>query len=97
MCGLLHRDTHPDVEIGFALLPRFRRLGYTREAAQATLRLGAQRFGLARIVALVVPDNRASIALLEQLGFSFERLVRFTPDRESRLFVLEYPPLPPSR
>ena len=27
MCGLLRRDSHPDVEIGFALLPRARRRG----------------------------------------------------------------------
>jgi [ribosomal protein S5]-alanine N-acetyltransferase len=97
MCGLLRRDTHPDVELGFAMLPRFRRMGYTREAARATVQVGAQRFGLTRIVALAVPDNRASIGLLEQLGFSFERLVRYTPDGESRLLARDCRPLAPSR
>ena len=92
LCGLLRRDTHPDVEIGFALLPRFRHQGYALEAAQAALRLGTQVLGLGRIVAITSPGNSASIRILEALGLKFERLVRFSEDgSESRLFVLEDP------
>ncbi len=90
MCGLLRRDTHPDVEIGFALLPRFRGRGYALEAARATLRLGVETLGLQRVVAITAPDNTASIDILEALGLRFERLVRFTDDAsESRLFVFQ--------
>ena len=90
LCGLLRRDTHPDVEIGFALLPRFRHQGYALEAAQAVLRLGTQVLGLGRIVAITSPGNAASIRILETLGLKFERLVRFSDDgSESRLFVLD--------
>lgn len=90
MCGLLRRDTHPDVEIGFALLPRFRGRGYALEAARATLRLGVETLGLPRVVAITAPDNTASIDILEALGLRFERLVRFTDDAsESRLFVFQ--------
>jgi [ribosomal protein S5]-alanine N-acetyltransferase len=92
LCGLLRRDTHPDVELGFALLPRFRRRGYTREAARAVLRIAAQELGLTRLAALVAPRNHASVQLLEQLGFGFERWVRFTAGDESRLFLLHFPP-----
>ena len=35
LCGLLRRESHPDVEIGFALLPQARRQGYALEAATA--------------------------------------------------------------
>jgi len=92
LCGLLRRDTHPDVEIGFALLPRFRHQGYALEAAQAVLRLGTQVLGLGRIVAITSPGNAASIRILETLGLKFERLVRFSDDgSESRLFVLDGP------
>ncbi len=90
LCGLLRRDSHPDVEIGFAFLPQARRRGYALEAAAATLQLGVHALGLTRIVALTGPDNAASIRILEHLGLSFERMVHFTPDgRESRLFVYE--------
>jgi RimJ/RimL family protein N-acetyltransferase len=93
LCGLLRRDTHPDVEIGFALLPAFRRQGYALEAARATLQVGTQLLGLTRIVAITAPTNRGSIRILESLGLTFERMVRFTADGgESRLFVLDAPP-----
>jgi [ribosomal protein S5]-alanine N-acetyltransferase len=90
LCGLLRRDTHPDVEIGFALLPRFRRCGYTLEASRAVLRLALGPLRLTRIVALAAPGNVGSIRILEALGLVSERVVNFTGDgRESRLFVLD--------
>jgi ribosomal-protein-alanine N-acetyltransferase len=90
MCGLLRRDSHPDVEIGFALLPRARRQGYALEAARATMQFGTATLGLRRIVALTAPENTASIRILERLGLTFQRPVQFTPGgAESRLFVLE--------
>ena len=90
LCGLLRRDTHPDVEIGFALLPRFRRRGYTLEAARAVMQLALGPLGLTRIVALAAPANLASIRILEALGLAFERVGNFTEDgSESCLFVLD--------
>jgi RimJ/RimL family protein N-acetyltransferase len=89
LCGLLRRETHPDVELGFALLARFRRQGYALEAARAALEFGVQALGLARVVAITAPGNRASIRILETLGMKYERMVRFGADGESRLFVLE--------
>ena len=91
LCGLLRRDSHPDVEIGFAMLPRGRGQGYASEAAAAALRLGVEQFGLQRIVAITAPDNRASIRILERLGFKFERMVHYTADGESRLFIYDRP------
>lgn len=81
ICGLLRRDTHPDVEIGFAFLPRARGHGYALEAAQATLSFARSTLGLTRVVALTAPHNHRSIQLLERLGFHTERKVRFAPDR----------------
>jgi [ribosomal protein S5]-alanine N-acetyltransferase len=89
MCGLLRRDSHPDVEIGFAMLPEGRGQGYAREAAAATLQLATGSLGLKRIVALTVPDNTRSISLLERIGFSFDRMVSFTTEGTSRLFIFE--------
>ncbi|HEX3843190.1 MAG TPA: GNAT family N-acetyltransferase [Steroidobacteraceae bacterium] len=90
ICGLLRRDSHPDVEIGFAFVPRARGQGYALEAARATLAFAQHTFGLTRIVALTAPDNRPSIRILESIGLRFERLVRFTPEAgERRLFVFE--------
>ena len=83
MCGLIKRDTLPDVDIGYAFVPAARGQGFAREAARAVLAWGHQQLGLARIVAIVTPANRPSIALLEQLGFADEGEVRLPPADES--------------
>lgn len=90
ICGLLRRDCHPDVEIGFAFLPAARGHSYASEAGRAVLDLGTRDLQLKRIVALTAPDNLASMRVLEKLGFHFERMVSWmNPARESRLFVFE--------
>lgn len=89
ICGLLRRDCHPDVELGFAFLPAARGQNYAFEAGRAALDFGIRSLGFTRIVALTAPDNMASIRVLEKLGFRFERMVPWlNPARESRLFAL---------
>jgi ribosomal-protein-alanine N-acetyltransferase len=74
MCGLLKRDNLPDVDVGYAFLPQFWGLGFAHEAAAATLRHGAKKFGLTRVVGVVSEGNTGSIRVLEKLGMSFERM-----------------------
>ena len=87
MCGLLKRDNLPDVDIGYAFLPEFWGLGFAIEAAEATMRHGAGKFGLKRIVAVVSQGNNASIRVLEKLGMRHERMFAMRPDEpEVRLY-----------
>ena len=88
MCGLLKRDTLDDVDLGFALLTRFQRHGYAREAAAAVLAHGQKVFGLKRIVAITALDNARSGQLLQSLGFGFEKIIRLVENGpESKLFA----------
>jgi RimJ/RimL family protein N-acetyltransferase len=80
ICGLLRRDVHPDVEIGFAFVPRARRRGYALEAACATRDFAQETLSLTRIVALTSPRNQPSIRLLQRAGFSPERMLRAAPE-----------------
>ena len=73
MCGLIRRDSLPHADLGFAFLARHRGHGYAREAAAATVALAHERFHLARLLAITDPDNTASRAVLEHVGFAFER------------------------
>ena len=87
MCGLLKRDSLPDVDIGFAFLPQFWSRGYAYEAAAAMMTYGREVLGLRRIVAITNPDNEASGRLLEKIGLRFERLMKLAEDQsEVRLF-----------
>jgi RimJ/RimL family protein N-acetyltransferase len=90
MCGLLKRDGLPDVDVGFAFLPRFWRQGFALESASAVLAFGREAFSLKRIVAITAPDNEASIRLLEKIGFRFERMARVPADGpEVRLYGID--------
>jgi RimJ/RimL family protein N-acetyltransferase len=88
ICGLVRRNGLDDVDIGFALLPTFRRLGIVREAAAAVVRHAWHDCGLQRLVAITDPDNRDSIRVLETLGFAFDRMVQLE-GTDLRLFRLE--------
>src|SRR5436190_16151049 len=79
ICGLIKRDALPDVDLGFAFLPRFWANGYAFESASAVIAYGRRAFGLSRIVAVLSPDNHRSAKLLEKLGFRFDSTVRLQP------------------
>ena len=80
MCGLIKRDGLDDVDIGYALLPRFWSKGYAVEAAQAVKDYARGVVGLKRIVAITDPANESSVRVLEKIGLKFEKMVRLSAD-----------------
>lgn len=80
MCGLIKRDVLPDVDIGFAFLPRYWGHGYAIEAAAAVMAYGRDVLKLNRIVAIVSPGNEASINVLRKLGLHYERMIPWADD-----------------
>ncbi|MDI4659112.1 GNAT family N-acetyltransferase [Xanthobacter autotrophicus] len=70
--GLVHvpyaEHFTPAVEIGWRFDPAFWGHGYATEAARAALAFGFGTLGLAEIVAITVPVNRRSRAVMERLG-----------------------------
>jgi RimJ/RimL family protein N-acetyltransferase len=88
MCGLLKRDSLPDVDVGFAFLPDYWSQGFAFESAAAVMNYGREALGLRRIVAITSLDNDASIKLLEKLGLRFEGLIKLSEDQpEVKLFA----------
>lgn len=87
MAGLLKRDWLDDVDIGYALLPEYGGAGYALEAASAVMAHARSVLRLRRVLAIVNPDNAASIRLLGKLGFQGDGEVRPPgADRDVRLF-----------
>jgi RimJ/RimL family protein N-acetyltransferase len=90
MCGLLKRDSLPDVDIGFAFVPEAWHHGYAFESAVAVFNYGKDVLKLPRIVAITNIDNEASGRLLEKLGLRYERLVDLNRNGDvTKLFVSE--------
>ena len=76
--GLFRREGLDDPDIGYATLPAYCGNGYAYEAACAVVDYAATRLALERLIAIISPDNTASIALIGKLGFEFERMHRMT-------------------
>jgi RimJ/RimL family protein N-acetyltransferase len=90
MCGLIKRDGLEDVDIGYALLPRFWSKRYAVEAARAVKEYAKDTIGLQRLVAIVDPANEGSIRVLEKIGLRYEKMIRLSADDiELKLFGVE--------
>lgn len=87
MCGLIKRDTLPDVDIGFAYLSEYEGNGYATEAAKVVLEDGRTTYKLERIVAITTLTNNPSMNVLTKIGFRFEKNIRPSPtEPELKLF-----------
>jgi ribosomal-protein-alanine N-acetyltransferase len=74
-CGLepVEIDGRKEVELGYRLCLKYWGYGYATEAAAAVLEYGFDKLELGKIFAFVLPQNRASVKVLEKLGFRYER------------------------
>jgi ribosomal-protein-alanine N-acetyltransferase len=89
ICGLIKRETLPDVDVGYAFLPQFRGKGFAREAVKGTLRYARDVLQKERILAITSLGNQRSIHLLSVLGFADTGVVRLPGSAEEiRLFSL---------
>ncbi|ANH83759.1 GNAT family acetyltransferase [Niabella ginsenosidivorans] len=86
--GLYHREGHPAPDIGFALLPRFEKMGYAFEAAHRLIEAGFDLFGLEKIWGITSPGNLASQKLLYRLGLKMTGTIRL-PDATEELYLFE--------
>jgi RimJ/RimL family protein N-acetyltransferase len=82
ICGLVKRESLPDVDVGFAFLPEYWSKGYAVESAAAVLNYARDVAGLKRVVAITSRENAGSISLLKKIGFEFERLITLPGNAE---------------
>jgi RimJ/RimL family protein N-acetyltransferase len=80
ICGLIKRESLPDVDIGFAYLPEFRGKGYAHEAALAVMAHARRDHSIRRLVAITAPKNERSIRLLARLGMRLEASIDLPRD-----------------
>lgn len=67
-CGLKRLPETMEVDLGYRFFRRHWGQGYATEAGAACLQYGFDSLGLERIVGRVMPDNTASVRVLEKLG-----------------------------
>jgi len=84
-----NRELHSCI-IGYKTDISVRGRGYAHEAASYLIPRFAKEHGIIHMRAEILPENRPSLALIEKLGFSFEKVVRGAHefDGESRDILL---------
>lgn len=76
ICGLVKRDHFEHPDLGFTFLEKHWANGYAYESSCAVISHARQQLGLSCLIAIASRDNRNSLALLEKLGFRFEKMVQ---------------------
>jgi RimJ/RimL family protein N-acetyltransferase len=72
---LIKREYLDDHDIGFAVLPDHQQQGYSYEAIKKYVALIAEARVCQKVVAITIPENTASIRLIEKIGLVYEREV----------------------
>jgi RimJ/RimL family protein N-acetyltransferase len=72
-CGLKYLPDLEEVDLGYRFIREHWGSGLATEAASACMEFGFGRLKLDRIIGMVLPDNKASIRVLQKLNFSFEK------------------------
>ncbi|MDG1330732.1 MAG: GNAT family N-acetyltransferase [Crocinitomicaceae bacterium] len=69
-CGL-RKNEEGYVDIGFRIFQAYWGNGYATEAAQKSIDLGFEKFGLREIIGRTADDNHGSFRVLEKIGMTF--------------------------
>ncbi len=71
--GLSFLDGTEEIEVGYLIDRRYWGQGFATEAAAACVSFGFDQVGLEWIAGIVQPPNKASLRVLEKLGFVYLR------------------------
>ena len=90
ICGLLKRENLDLPDIGFAILPNYRKMGFIYEASKAVIQDAKKRLLYDNIAAISSPNNNASANLLIKLGFKFKEIIRIDSDNKpTELYIIQ--------
>lgn len=70
-CGLKARPERNEIDLGYRFMKKAWGKGYATEAAFACLQYGFNELGLKRIVGRAMPENTASIRVLEKCSMTY--------------------------
>ena len=88
--GLLPGEVHgtPQMEVGYILTHDCRGRGYALEGARGCVDYAFRHWGVPSVIAEIRPENKASLAVAEKLGFSLrDEIVKVVQGKEMRHLV----------
>ena len=87
--GLKYLEELGEVDVAFRLMRTHWGLGLATEAALACVRFGFAELGLKRIIGLVMPENIASVRVLEKTGLRYAETVMFWGSQFSKYVITQ--------
>jgi ribosomal-protein-alanine N-acetyltransferase len=81
-CGLYDRDGIEGIDIGFALLPNFEKMGYAFESVYKLKEVAFNEFKLNEIKGITLVKNIASQKLLKKIGLEFVDYIKLSHRKE---------------
>lgn len=78
-----------EFEVSYLLDKHFWGQGLATEAAREIVRLGFERYMVSRIVALIIPENVASVRVAEKIGMKYERDVTYKDFGKVAMYLLK--------
>ena len=90
-CGLIYQKIGDmkELEITYLIDRNYCGKGLATEAARETVRLGFEKYRFPRIVAVINPDNVASVRVAEKIGMKYERDVNYKEFGKVAMYVLK--------
>ena len=85
--GLKYLEELGEVDVAYRLMPAHWGQGLATEAALASVRYGFADLGLKRIIGLVMPENIASVRVLEKTGLRYAEEVMFWGSQFSKYVI----------
>lgn len=85
-CGLKYTPELDEFDIGYRFMQKFWGSGYATEAAAACLTYGFEKLRMPAIVGRAMPENKASVRVLEKIGLSYLEN-RFTDGTEEVVYI----------
>src|SRR5713101_7114725 len=85
--GLKYLEELREVDVAFRLMRTHWGLGLATEAALASVRFGFADLYLKRIIGLVMPENIASVRVLEKAGLRYVETVTFLGHQFSKYVI----------
>ena len=85
--GLKYLEELGEVDVAYRLMPTHWGQGLATEAALASVRYGFADLGLKQIIGLVMPENIASVRVLEKAGLRFADTVSFWGHQFSKYVI----------
>lgn len=79
-CGLKFFPETNEVDLGYRFMKKFWGQGYASEASKICLEYGFRTLKLERIIAKAMPENVASIKIMQKLGMTFRGYVHDPTD-----------------